>query len=127
MSKGMTLYLLRDGEGSRLHRLAGVKRATVVGWIDDREGRSSEIQELPPSMQIFEPTPDAPAVVFVVRRLGDPIVHVEPSPARFLTRPWYVADGAYACWSDSRVSEFVNQLYAHVFHGALAVHDRCED
>ncbi len=92
-----------------------IRRLSTLASHDEEPGYAP----LPRASQVFEPTPERPAVVLVRRSIGGrQVVHVEPVERPEGT-PW-MAGGAYVATSDSRFGELVG------FYGAVSLHDRTE-
>lgn len=102
----------RGGVSSRHERL------TLVGTIDSDD----RLHHSPIRASIFTPRPDCPAVV--LRRIGDS-VHVVPlgDDGKAINS---MAGGNFAHTSDSRLRDFMLQVGARPFYGALSIHDRVE-
>lgn len=126
--RGLTLYIYRPehGDSSNGGVSSRCQRVTLVGVVTEMEGGRSEMRPFPQSSRVPSvPSPDAPAVVAVKRRMGrEHLVHVEPleEPVQSQGTPW-MAGGTYVATSDSRVRDL---LGADGFYGALAFHDRTE-
>ena len=99
--KGIRAEIYRASYNSPNNLLGNVRMVTVVGL-----GKNAEI---------FEATPDAPAVRIVKRQIGGDVFHLEP-----VEKPAGVSlafGGAFVETSDSRFRQ------AFPFYGAVALHD----
>ena len=75
--------------------------------------------------EVFEVTPDAPAVKLVFRSFGGrKIVHAEPVEPCKPGNVGYMAGGAFIT-ADSRLSEFLRKNGLELY-GAISLHDRQE-
>jgi hypothetical protein len=123
--KGMLLSVYRNAElgdctnGGITSRCGKVVVTTVrEGWIRG-EGES---RPLPPDMQVFTPTEQAPEVELVIRDNGCVRwLNLEPAADGPADQTPYMAGGNYAGTTDSRWNKLVGS------HGSLvSVHDRTE-
>lgn len=104
--KGLRAEIYRSNYRCDLNLLDKVQYVTVIGLGKDAE--------------IFEPTPDAPAVKIVRRKMGrEEVVHLEPvDQPKGLVGP--MAGGSFVSTSDGRFGRAIG------FYGAVALHDRFE-
>ena len=96
---------------------------TLVGVNIEARNKPGEphLAPLERGSQVFEPGPDAPPVVLIVRDIrGEPCVHLEPLAG---LGSWHMAGGAFAD-GDSRINELLRQHGIIFSHCALAIHDR---
>lgn len=115
--KGLIVHVLRpagfpdctlNGISSRVNEL------TIVGFV---ERHRKDWKSVPEEMQIFEPSPEHPAVLVEIfhTRTG---LYKAIIPLETLGR-WHMAGGNYAVTTDSRFSQHVNGY-------PVAIHDRIE-
>lgn len=122
--KGLSVSVYRSagiGDCTNGGISSGADKLILVGVI-----RGGEFEPLPRGSQVFEPRPDAPAVVLVESRLpakyGPHLEPYEPGPASHVG-PMF--GGNYAASSDSRWSE-LGDLFGHGRLDGVPIHDRYE-
>lgn len=133
--KGMTLGVARAADLGQDCTAGGITSQctglTLMGAVVNTG--VARVVPMPATAWLREPDDEHPPVVLVVRDYGNrtPTAHLVPAildPRHgWIPSPrWCAAGGNFACWSDSRVNEFVDGLLGYRFYGALAVHDRYE-
>ena len=123
--KGLTVniftstYERTPNFGGGGHALSGLTEATIVGV----RLKGGEFLPVPERSQVFEATPERPAIV-LKQHVG--IVIAEPLEGKPEGAVGFMAAGAYVATSDSRFTDLVESLLNGRFHGAIPLHDRWE-
>ena len=121
--KGMWLEVYRSATGADCTNggiSSRVTRVTVTGVLF--MGRATRgWSELPAEMQVFEPKPEAPEVVLVVRtHAHGRWLHLEPAEGAPAGTVGLMMGGNFAGSSDSRWAELTGGV------DLVAIHDRSE-